>query len=197
VQAKTKARTKSPLLEAAQPEPLAALENEEARIRRIMEAMYGKNPSHETRDAYRELLRRVPDIALKLGTLPSMARSTALERYKSFPALQENIRFQLKQLRKDLAGEHASPREMLLVEAVVLTYQDYFSFAVMMNQHMSGETTLDSIDKWERILSSKEARYLRAVGELAKVRRLLNLPASQINIAVAGGQQVNVQGKVE
>jgi hypothetical protein len=53
------------------------------------------------------------------------------------------------------------------------------------------------MEQYERILASKEARYLRAIGELARVRRLLNLPAPQVNINLPGGQQVNVQGKAD
>jgi hypothetical protein len=48
----------------------------------------------------------------------------------------------------------------------------------------------------EKLLVSKEARYLRAIEELATVRRLLRLPALQVNIAAAGGQQVNVAGEL-
>jgi hypothetical protein len=192
---KTKSRTKSPLLEEVEPQPLAAPETDEQRFKRIADTMYKPNPPKETRDELRALLAKAPDLALQFGTLPSMARSRALDRYKSFPVLQESIRFQLKQLRKDLAGEQASPLEVLLIEAVVCCYQDYFSFFGLANQNTAGQTTLDAIDKWERILSSKEARYLRAVAELARVRRLLNLPAPQINVNMPGGQQVNVQGK--
>ena len=84
---------------------------------------------------------------------------------------------------------------MLLIDAVVLCYQDYFSFQLVYSQRTSDTFTMRDMEQWERVLSSKEARYLRAVGELARVRRLLNLPAPQVNIAMPGGQQVNVQGK--
>jgi hypothetical protein len=49
------------------------------------------------------------------------------------------------------------------------------------------------MERWERVLASKEARYLRAIETLARVRRLLRLPAVQVNIAAEGSQQVNVQ----
>lgn len=196
-QTKTKPRTKAPLLEEVEPQPLAAPETDEQRFKRIADTMYKLNPPKETRDELRVLLAKAPDLALQFGTLPSMTRSRGLDRYKSFPVLQESIRFQLKQLRKDLAGAQATPLELLLIDAVVCTYQDYFSFFMLVNQSTAGQTTLDAIEKWERILSSKEARYLRAVAELARVRRLLNLPAPQVNINMPGGQQVNVHGKVE
>jgi hypothetical protein len=194
VTAKTKARTKAPVL--TEPEP-APLDTTEAKRRRVIDAMYKADPPKEVREEFRELLKKTPDLALLFGTLPSMARSQSLERFKSFPAMQESIRFQLNQMRVDLAGENATPLEALLVDAVVLCYQDYFSFALVCNTHTKKETTLDGMAQWERVLASKEARYLRAVETLARVRRLLNLPAPQVNINLPGGQQVNVQGDVK
>ena len=125
-----------------------------------------------------------------------MARGKRIDSYESFPALEESLRFQIKRLRADLAGEQASPLELLLIDAVVLCYTDYFSFALLMNTHTRKEVTLNSVEQWDRILAGKEARYLRAIGELARVRRLLNLPAPQVNINLPGGQQVNVAGSV-
>jgi hypothetical protein len=197
VTTKTKTRAKASILDQPEPAPLAAPETTEERMRRITNIMYKPSPPQEVREEFRAMLKEKPDIALLVGTLPSMARSQSLERFKSFPVLEESIRFQLKKMRKDLAGENASPLEVLLVEAVVLCYQDYFSFALLYTQQTKGEITLHAMDRWERILSSKETRYLRAIGELARVRRLLNLPAPQVNINLPGGQQVNVQGKVE
>jgi hypothetical protein len=68
---------------------------------------------------------------------------------------------------------------------------------ILVEQKMSDRFTLHDGEKWERILASKEARYLRAIETLARVRRLLNLPAPQVNINLPGGQQVNVQGDVK
>jgi hypothetical protein len=63
-------------------------------------------------------------------------------------------------------------------------------------QHTSESFTLRDMEQWERVLASKEARFFRAIEELARVRRLLKLPALQVNIAAAGGQQVNVAGEL-
>jgi hypothetical protein len=195
VAAKTKTRTKVSAIEAPGPAPLASTETTEERALRIREIMSKPNPPRAVREEYRAMLKEKPDMALQLGTLPSMTRQMVLDRFKSFPAMEESIRFQLKTMRQDLAGDNASPLEVLLVEAVVLCYQDFFSFALLYAQQTKSEITLNAMEQWERILSSKEARYLRAIAELAKVRRLLNLPAPQLNINMPGGQQVNVSGK--
>ncbi len=189
---KTKTRAKTAVLDEPTP---AHLEAPDSKVRRMIDAMYKADPPKEVREAFRNLLQEQPDLALLFGSLPSMARGQSLERFSSFPAMEESIRFQLKQLRADLAGAYASPLEVLLVDAVVLCYQDYFSFALLCNTKSKKETTLDGMAQWERVLASKEVRYLRAVETLARVRRLLNLPAPQLNINMLGGQQVNVQGQ--
>lgn len=189
---KTKAKAK--LLEEPTPAPLEA---PEARVRRLIDTMYKADPPKAAREEFRALLQEQPDLALLFGTLPTMARGQSLDRFDSFPALEESIRFQLKQMRADLAGAYASPLEVLLVDVIVLCYQDYYSFALLCNTKTKKDTTLDGLEQWDRVLASKEARYLRAVAELARVRRLLNLPAAQINVNLPGGQQVNVQGDVK
>lgn len=161
---------------------------------RIVDAMSKPNPSKETRAQFRMLLDERPELADNFGTLPQMARKSALKRFANMPALEESLRFQLKQMRKDLAGAYPSPLEVLLVDAVVLAYQDYFSFQVLYAQRTSERVTLNDMQQWEKILSAKETRYLRCIGELARVRRLLNLPSPQVNINLPGGQQVNIQG---
>ena len=193
---KTKTRTKAPALEAVEPAPLAAPETEAERERRLIDAMYKKDPPKEAREEFRALLSKAPEMARICGTLPSMARGQGLARFEALPALEESLKFQLKQLRKELAGPKPSPLETLLVDVVLYSYQDYYLFGMVYGQRTGESFTLRDMEKWERILASKEGRYLRAIGELARVRRLLNLPAPQVNINLPGGQQVNVAGDV-
>ena len=80
---------------------------------------------------------------------------------------------------------------------MLLCYHDYYTFAIIYEQKTSSSFTLPDLERWERILASKEARYLRAVETLALVRRLLNLPAAQVNINMPGGQQLNIAGDLK
>jgi hypothetical protein len=53
--------------------------------------------------------------------------------------------------------------------------------------------TLEQGEYWEKRLSAAQRRYLRACETLARVRKLtLGTLALQVNIAAAGGQQVNM-----
>jgi len=85
--------------------------------------------------------------------------------------------------------------ERLLIDEVVLTWLDKHRIDMHYGQQVeSGSITLDALEQWEKVLSSKQARYLRAIETLARVRRLLKLPTVQVNVALEGGQQVNMQG---
>jgi hypothetical protein len=159
-----------------------------------MAGMREKNPSFEMRREYRELLDKAPDLALVYGDLPRLARQTGSDDFEDFPMMQESVKVCLKHIRAELLGQESTPLERLLVECVVQTHQDYFSFAMIAGKH-SGKS-LGDIEKYERILASKEQRYLRAIAELARVRRLLKLPPLQVNVAIAGGQQLNVAGEL-
>jgi len=99
---------------------------------------------------------------------------------------------------KQLGDDGASPLERLLIEHIltvrlrVINAEHKYNNCVM-NQSI----TLQQGRYWDDLLSSTQARFLRAIETLARVRRLArNTPALQINIAREGGQQVNVQGEV-
>jgi len=158
--------------------------------------MLHKDVTQADRDEFRKLLALHPDLSKDHGELPKMYRMFALEMFQGQPLLEESVRHRLKVMRAELAGPAPSPLELLLVDVVLSTYQDYWHFAMIMKQKTSQSFTLHEMPKWEHVLASKETRYLRAIGELARVRRLLNLPAPQVNINLPGGQQVNVQGDV-
>jgi hypothetical protein len=62
---------------------------------------------------------------------------------------------------------------------------------------MNQSIPLARAEYWDGLLSSTQARFLRAIETLARVRRLArNTPALQINIANEGGKLVNVHGDV-
>jgi hypothetical protein len=125
-----------------------------------------------------------------------MYRSKALKRFEGVPIIEESVKFQLAQLRKELAGDDPSPLEELLVDAVLACHSDYWLFSIAYENTNAESFNLRDMEQWEKILASKEARYLQAIETLARVRRLLKLPSMQVNIAAPGGQQVNIAGEL-
>jgi hypothetical protein len=163
-----------------------------------MAAIREKNPSEATKQEYRKVLERFPGIVSQYGDISLLYRRQAAARFDNHPMMQEAVKVQFNTMRDELAGENATPTELLLVDAVLGCWFDYWTFAMLHEQRTGSPegSTLKAFYQWEQTLASKESRYLRAVETLARVRRLLKLTI-QINVATPGSQQVNVAGDVQ
>lgn len=99
-------------------------------------------------------------------------------------------------LAKQLGYDDAPPLERLLIDHILtvrlrLIYAEHNYNHRVVNQ----PATIKVAEYWDNLLALTQARFLRAVETLARVRRLArNTSALQINIARDGGQQVNIQG---
>lgn len=100
-------------------------------------------------------------------------------------------------LAKQLDYDASPPLERLLIDHILtvrlrLIHAENNYNALVVNQ---STITISAAEYRENLLSSAQARFIRAIEALARVRRLArNTPALQINIAQAGGKQVNIQG---
>lgn len=101
-------------------------------------------------------------------------------------------------LTKQLGYDTAPPLERLLIDHILTVRLRLIDAENRYNNLVVGNSvTLQQGQYWDNLLSSTQARFLRAIEMLARVRRLArNAPALQINIAREGGQQVNIQGEV-
>lgn len=189
---KTKTKRNVDLLDPPPPAPLAGPPTFEEWFHRTWHAVKQKDASAAERAEFQKLLELRPRAAEIYGDLPAVYRRNAGSRFASLPIAEESVKFQVESLRTQLCGPSPSPLECLLVDAILACYHDYWKFSILVEQKTGQSFTLEAMEKWERILASKETRYLRTIGELARVRRLLNLPAPQVNINMPGGQQVNI-----
>ena len=192
---KTRTKAKATILDEPTPAPIVGPQSEGEWLKATYAAMMRKDATSADREEFRKLLDLYPNLSKDYGVLPKFYRQFALETFDGQPIMQESVNHRLKIMRAELAGATPSPLELLLVDVVLSTYQDYWQFAMVAKQKTAKSFTLDEMPKWEHVLASKETRYLRAISELARIRRLLNLPAPQVNINMPGGQQVNVQGQ--
>lgn len=138
----------------------------------------------------RTLVSAHPDL-VKMGDVAALAESQFLAGYSVQPAMRVFVTARAADLRRQLGYAESSELERMLIYEVVLCWLDYNRIVAAHAQNTQ-EFKFRDMEAWERILSSKQRRYLRAVEALARVRRLLRLPAMQINVALDGGQQVNI-----
>jgi hypothetical protein len=98
-------------------------------------------------------------------------------------------------MEKALGYTDAPRLEKMLIDTVMLAWLRLQEFEFIFTNLDREGMSLSKGAFWEKRLSAAQARYLRAVEALAKVRKLARRdPALQLNVAVQGGQQVNVAG---
>jgi hypothetical protein len=99
---------------------------------------------------------------------------------------------QMAELRAELSGPEPPPLERLLVERVALTWVQ-----LMAMESTCASRKLDPavLARFEKRRDQAHSRYIQAIKAIAQIRRL-RLPAVLVNIATAGGQQVNVAGPI-
>lgn len=101
-------------------------------------------------------------------------------------------------LKKELGQGTAPPLERLLIEQILTARLRLLHVESIHNENVNQSINLKTGEYWQDVLTATQARYLRAIESLARVRRLArNVPALQVNINQPGGKQVNVQGEVK
>ena len=95
----------------------------------------------------------------------------------------------------ELGMEEASPMDRLLIENIITHKLRLVYVEFGYNQAL---TQGAQVEYWDNLLTTTQNRFLRAVESLARIRRLgINTHTLQLNIAQAGGQQVNFAGGVK
>ncbi len=147
----------------------------------------------ERRAAVRQVLRDYPVIWSRTRKLLSSAERTLIE--KVTPTEGSNGRALLehavKGIRRDLGYQDAPMLEQLLIEHVAVAWLDLSIVHGQYAENAIQSHTYTSGAYWDRRVSGAQARYLRAMEALARVRRLAMPQPLQVNI---GGQQINVAG---
>lgn len=153
-----------------------------------------KKPDPKDVERLRQLAVRTPGFLSACSTTASI-RQQLIEKISN-GASRAFMLAELVTLKKDLGFDAAPPLERLLIDHI-LTVRLRLIHAenCYNNSVMNQSVTIKNAEYWDDLLSSTQARFLRAIETLARVRRLArNTPALQINIANEGGKQVNVLG---
>lgn len=124
--------------------------------------------------------------------------SAVLELVSYSPVHKAIMVQETEEKRRELAGPNPSPLESLLIERILacwLSVAFYEHQAALITKLQDGITPQKSAVLQGRI-DTTQRRYLEAIKTLAQVRRL-QIPINvQVNVAAAGGQQVNLSGSL-
>lgn len=154
-----------------------------------------QNPDLQEINRLQQLAIQMPQGSFPDDLLSQPIRNQLIEKMAS-GASKAFIQAESERLKQDL-GYYASPApEQLLIDHILTLRLRVLHAEAMYNETVLNKpTTLAMAAYKDKLLTSTQQRYLRAIETLAKIRRL-KTPSLQINIAQEGGQQVNVQGEV-
>jgi hypothetical protein len=155
-----------------------------------------KDPDPKDVDRFRKLAVSAPDSWPLSSLATDSVRHQLIEKISNGSS-RACLLAEVDLLKQRLDYDAAPALEQLLIEHIltarlrVLDAENRYNAGVV-NQSVSLNVGI----YWDNLLTSTQARFLRAIDCLARVRRLArNTPALQINIAREGGKQVNVQGE--
>lgn len=147
-------------------------------------------------DRFRRILEKSPGLWRKMVDLVGVTSDGLIETIAGkSPLVAESLKRGRLELQAELGYDTAGGLEKLLIESVLLAWMRYTDMERQYTEVVGKEgQTFREAEWWEGRVTASQHRYLRACETLARVRRLLRLPAmQQVNIAQ---QQVNVAGAV-
>lgn len=154
-------------------------------------------PDPQDVNRLRQLLDGLPDHLFPDNMPTGFHRHQLIEKM-SRGATRVFMMAESDRLKQDLGFAAAPPTERLLIDHILTLRLHLFHAEKMYGNAVMDQATTPAVETYrDKLLTTAQNRYLRAIESLARVRRLAShTPSLQINIAREGGQQVNVQGEV-
>lgn len=150
-----------------------------------------KDPDPKDIDRLRQLVAETPGVLFSAISATQTVRDQLIEK-TSHGIAQAYMLAEVDKLKDELNYATVPPLERLLIDHIltvrlrlVLVENSYNRAVVYQN------ASCDMNAYWDSLLTSAHIRFLRAIETLARVRRLARNTPLQINIAGAGGKQVN------
>jgi hypothetical protein len=156
-----------------------------------------KTPDPKDVERLRQLAGATPGYLSFADSITQSIRSQLIEKI-SHGVSRAYMLAEVDVLKKQLDYDAAPSLDRLLIDHILTVRLRLIHAENAYNTRVVNQPiTLKEGEYWDNLLSSAQARFIRAIEALARVRRLArNTPALQINIAREGGKQVNVQGDV-
>jgi len=169
----------------------ASGENDVTELQTIVEQARKTKPTAAELAAIQREFDEKPLLWKAMGNLARAAQTTILGQIEALPKIHAATLRTLDHKRRELARETDTPLEKLLIDQILLTWLDYHLMVIAATNAQQSGAALTTMEVYDRLVSARERRYLRATLSLARVRRLARATPLQINI---GDKQVNIAG---
>ena len=128
-----------------------------------------------------ELFEAAPAVAAKVGNLGKQVEQALVDQIaRNDLLMKEVLSFHLRQMYEGLAGPSPSYLEQMLVQEIVVCWLQTRQEDLLATRHPQNDTDQKRQDRAHK-------RFLNAVRELARIRKLLIPTQIQLNV----GRQVN------
>ncbi len=159
--------------------PEQSLVDDREALRKVIER--AQDGDESVLPALRSALKEEPKISSIFVNLASSLEKSIIRNMASGDLMvEECVPRNLKEMRKELAGENPSPLEGLLVERVVICWLELQYFELVYAQN-TGNLSLAQSEFHQKRIDKIHRRYLSSIRTLAQIRKMG--PAVQINIA--------------
>ena len=150
------------------------------------------DPNEKDVAELRRILAEDPVLWRCAGDLAELATLELINSQTPTVFMRESLTRGLEVLRDSLGYGRSSAIEGLLIEHIALCWARLFLMELTYTSTWNrGSVAVAQAKFMESRLNHTQRRYLRACETLARIRRM-GPRALQVNIAAAGGQQVNV-----
>jgi hypothetical protein len=147
-----------------------------------------KNPSREVLDTLQQALAALPGFWAQLQDLTKRIEDLLISTVSKDPIIDTALRQANVELRQALGYAGAPALEQLLIDQVIVTRLRLQHAELLAGQVIKERGAGEAQQLVDQALNGAQARHLRAIESLARVRKLgITL---QVNIATNGGQQV-------
>lgn len=169
----------------------------EETVELIMRLDQAKAPAPQDIQRLRQLAVRMPENLFPVCFQTQAIRNQLVGKMSS-GASQAFMLAETDRLKQKFDYATAPPLEQLLIDHILTLRLRLLHSEMMYNDTVLDRPVTFAMGAYrDKLLTTAQTRYLKAVETLAKVRRMArNTPALQINIAQDGGKQINVQGEV-
>ena len=156
-----------------------------------------KYPDPQDIHRLRQLAVKMPDDLFPVCFQTQAIRNQLIGKMSS-GASRAFMLAEMDRLKQDFEYTGAPPLERLLIDQILTLRLRALHAEMLYNDTVVDKPVTFAMGAYrDKLLTTTQTRYLKAIEALARVRRLArNTPALQINIAQEGGKQINVQGEV-
>lgn len=139
-----------------------------------------EHPTPAQRQALEDYLARHGHAELaRIGNLATQAQTSIIAR--NFPqySIGLAVAHHCAEMFKELGYDNASAMERMLIEHIVLCWLRLHEREFRLESIMAKNPSFSDVEYFENRLSDAQRRYLKAIGTLARVRRLLKDPPAR------------------